>query len=208
MNTSSYSPPQPRSRSFASFPEASAISSTYGPRGMKSSSTSMPTPDAAHSVFRAVPSPSERSMQDVTALDSAMAMPSSTRGMGTYRESLASGASRSRSSAMNAAAGVPRGPVTATTSPLFAPDLSIGCLPSMLPRAVPATIPGPVLVSPPTMPVPQNSQHWSMPLMMSYAAWASRSSGRASAARKPVGLAPMAARSLKLTAAAYQPNCS
>ena len=84
----------------------------------------------------------------------------------------------------------------------------MGGLPSMVPRAVPQTIPGPGLVSPPAMPVPQNSQHWSMPLMMSYAAWASRSRGRARAARKPVGLAPMAARSLKFTAAAYHPNCS
>ncbi len=32
--------------------------------------------------------------------------------------------------------------------------------------------------------------------------------GRAREAMKPVGLAPMAARSLKLTAAAYHPNCS
>ena len=137
-----------------------------------------------------------------------MAMPSATFGMGTYRASLASGASTPRSRAMNAAAGEPRGPVTATTSPGLAPDLVMGWRPSMVPRAVPATIPGPVLVSPPTIPVPQNSQHWSMPLMMSYAAWASRSRGSASAARNPVGLAPMAARSLKLTAAEYHPNCS
>ncbi len=112
------------------------------------------------------------------------------------------------SSAMNAAAGEPRGPVTATMSPGLAPERSMGGLPSMVPRAVPQTIPGPGLVSPPAMPVPQNSQHWSMPLMMSYAAWASRSIGRAREAMKPVGLAPMAARSLKLTAAAYHPNCS
>ena len=175
---------------------------------MKSNSTSMPTPDAEHRVFRAVPRPSDRSMHEVTTPDLDMATPSSTRGMGTYRLSLASCASRPFSIAMNAAAGPPRGPVTATTSPGLAPDLSIGGLPSIVPRAVPATIPGPGFVSPPTMPVPQNSQHWSIPLMMSYADWESRSGGRASAARNPTGLAPMAARSLKLTAAAYHPNCS
>lgn len=98
--------------------------------------------------------------------------------------------------------------MTATTSPGLAPVRSMGFLPSMAPNAVLATIPGPVFVSPPAMPVPQNSAHWLIPLMMSYAAWASRSFGNASAARSPVGLAPMAARSLKLTAAAYQPNCS
>ena len=175
---------------------------------MKSSSTSMPTPDDAHIVLSAVPRPSDRSMHEVTAPLSAIAMPSATFGMGTYNESLASEASMPRSRAMNAAAGDPRGPVTATTSPGLAPDLVMGCRPSMVPRAVPATIPGPVFVSPPTIPVPQNSQHWSMPLMMSYAAWASRSRGRANAARNPVGLAPIAARSLKLTAAEYHPNCS
>ena len=84
----------------------------------------------------------------------------------------------------------------------------MGFLPSMVPIAVPATMPGPVLVSPPTIPVPQNSQHWSMPLMMSYAALESRSRGSASPARNPMGLAPIAARSLKFTAAAYHPNCS
>lgn len=109
---------------------------------------------------------------------------------------------------MNAAAGDPSGPVTATTSPGLAPDLSMGLMPSMVPRAVPQTIPGPVFVSPPAIPVPQNSQHWSMPLIMSYAAWASSVSGSASDAMKPIGSAPMAARSLKFTAAAYHPNCS
>lgn len=175
---------------------------------MKSRSTSMPTPDAWHRVLRAVPSPSDRSMQDVTAPLEAMAAPSATLGMGTYRDSLASGRSTPSSRETNPAAGEPSGPVTATTSPGDAPLLSIGFLPSIEPRAVPATIPGPTLVSPPTIPVPQNSQHWSIPLMMSYAAWTSRSSGSARAARNPVGRAPMAARSLKFTAAAYQPNCS
>lgn len=83
VKTSSYSPPQPRSRSFTGFPEASAISSTEGPCGMKPSSMSMPTPESAHSVFNAVPSPSDRSMQDVTAPDSAIATPSATLGIGT-----------------------------------------------------------------------------------------------------------------------------
>ncbi len=78
----------------------------------------------------------------------------------------------------------------------------------MEPIAVVVTPPGPDLVSPPAIQVPQTSAHWLTPLMMSYAAWASRSGGSASAARIPVGLAPMAARSLKLTAAAYHPNCS
>ena len=167
VKRSSYSPPHPSRRSLAGLPDASAISSTQGPRGMNSSSTSIPTPDAEHMVFRAVPRPSDRSMQEVTAPDLAMATPSSTRGMGTYRASFASGASRPFSRAMNAAAGPPTGPVTATMSPGRAPDLLMGGLPSIVPSAVPATIPGPVLVSPPTIPVPQNSQHWSMPLMMS-----------------------------------------
>ena len=65
------------------------------------------------------------------------------------------------------AAGSPRGPVTATTSPGRAPERSIGGLPSMAPRAVVDTTPGPGLVSPPAIPVPQNSAHWLMPLMMS-----------------------------------------
>ena len=103
MNRSSYSPPHPRRSSLTGFPAASAISSTQGPRGMKSISTSIPTPEDAHIVLRAVPRPSDRSMQDVTAPLSAMAMPSATLGMGTYRASLASGASTPRSRAMNAA---------------------------------------------------------------------------------------------------------
>ncbi len=167
VNSSSYSPPHPSRRSFGGFPESSAISSTHGPRGMKSSSMSIPTPDDEHMVFRAVPRPSDRSMHAVTAPQPAMADPSATRGIGTYRDSFASSASTPFSSAMNAAAGEPSGPVTATTSPTFAPDLSIGGLPSMVPRAVPHTIPGPTFVSPPAMPVPQNSQHWSIPLIMS-----------------------------------------
>ena len=167
VNTSSYSPPHPSSRSLAGLPESSAISSTHGPRGMKSSSTSIPTPEASHRVFSAVPSPSDRSMQDVTAPLPTMADPSATLGMGTYRESLASWASTPFSIAMKAAAGEPRGPVTATMSPGRAPDLSMGGLPSIVPSAVPQTIPGPDLVSPPTIPVPQYSQHWSIPLMMS-----------------------------------------
>lgn len=65
------------------------------------------------------------------------------------------------------AAGPPRGPVTQTTSPGLAPVRSIGLLPSMAPRAVVVTTPGPCLVSPPAMPVPQNSAHWLIPLMMS-----------------------------------------
>ena len=59
----------------------------------------------------------------------------------------------------------------------------------MDPSAVVVTTPGPTLVSPPAIPVPQNSAHWLIPLIMS-------------------GRAPIAARSLKLTAAEYQPNCS
>ncbi len=167
VKTSSYSPPHPRRRSDAGLPDSAAISSTHGSRGMNPSSTSIPTPDALQIVLRAVPRPSERSMQDVTAPDSAMAIPSSTLGMGTQRVSMASGASIPRSSEMNAAVGPPSGPVTATTSPAQAPPLSMGRLSSMVPRAVPVTIPGPCLVSPPTTAVPQNSQHWSMPLMMS-----------------------------------------
>ena len=50
---------------------------------MNESSISMPTPESAQRVFRAVPRPSERSMHDVTTSLSAMAMPSSTLGMGT-----------------------------------------------------------------------------------------------------------------------------
>ena len=112
------------------------------------------------------------------------------------------------SSETNPAAGPPTGPVTATTSPGLAPERSIGFLPSMDPSAVVVTTPGPTLVSPPAIPVPQNSAHWLIPLIMSYAAWASRSPGRTSDASIPVGRAPIAARSLKLTAAEYQPNCS
>lgn len=83
VNTSSYSPPHPRRRSLTSLPEAFAISSTHGPWGMNDSSTSIPTPDAEQSVFRAVPRPSDRSMQDVTTPVPAMATPSATLGMGT-----------------------------------------------------------------------------------------------------------------------------
>lgn len=50
---------------------------------MKDSSISIPTPDMAQRVFSAVPNPSERSMQDVTAPDPAMAAPSATLGTGT-----------------------------------------------------------------------------------------------------------------------------
>ncbi len=70
-------------RSASDFPDASAISSTDGPRGMNDSSTSIPTFDAEHNVLSAVPRPSERSMHDVTAPDSANAIPSATRGTGT-----------------------------------------------------------------------------------------------------------------------------
>ncbi len=83
VNTSSYSPPHPRRRSSTPLPEAAAISSTHGPTGMKERSISIPTPDAAHSVLRAVPSPSERSMHEVTAPDAAISAPSATRGIGT-----------------------------------------------------------------------------------------------------------------------------
>lgn len=208
MKTSSYSPPQPRSRSLTSLPDASAISSTEGPLGMNDSSTSMPTPEVAHMVLSAVPRPSDRSMHDVTAPVSAIASPSATLGTGTYSWLLASSASMPSSSETNPAAGPPTGPVTATTSPGLAPERSIGLLPSMDPSAVVVTTPGPTLVSPPAIPVPQNSAHWLIPLIMSYAAWTSRSPGRTSDARIPVGRAPIAARSLKLTAAEYQPNCS
>ena len=83
MKTSSYSPPQPRSRSLTSLPDASAISSTDGPLGMNDSSTSMPTPEAAHMVLSAVPSPSDRSKHDVTTPVAAIASPSATLGTGT-----------------------------------------------------------------------------------------------------------------------------
>lgn len=83
VKTSSYSPPQPRRRSSIGRPEASATSSTEGPTGMNESSISIPTPESAQRVFRAVPRPSERSMQDVTAPDLAIAAPSATLGMGT-----------------------------------------------------------------------------------------------------------------------------
>lgn len=83
VNTSSYSPPHPRSRSSTPLPDAAAISSTDGPTGMKDVSISIPTPDAAQRVFSAVPRPSERSMHDVTAPDAAIAAPSATLGTGT-----------------------------------------------------------------------------------------------------------------------------
>ena len=83
MKSSSYSPPHPRRISSTVFPEASAISSTDGPLGMNDSSISIPTPDMAHRVFSAVPNPSDRSMQEVTAPDFAMAAPSATLGTGT-----------------------------------------------------------------------------------------------------------------------------
>ena len=83
VKSSSYSPPQPRRRSETGFPERADISSTHAPFGMKSSSMSIPTSEASHNVFSAVPRPSERSMHDVTAPEPAMAAPSATRGMGT-----------------------------------------------------------------------------------------------------------------------------
>ncbi len=83
VNSNSYSPPQPRRRSDTGLPERAAISSTHAPFGMKSSSMSIPTPDAWHNVLRAVPRPSDRSMHDVTAPEPAMAAPSAMRGIGT-----------------------------------------------------------------------------------------------------------------------------
>lgn len=94
MNTSSYSPPHPSRRSLTGLPEASAISSTDGPRGMKESSISIPTCESLHRVFSAVPRPSDRSMHEVTAPDEASASPSATLGTGTYRDWRASSASR------------------------------------------------------------------------------------------------------------------
>ena len=167
MKSSSYSPPHPRRISSTVFPEASAISSTDGPLGMNDSSISIPTPDMEQRVFNAVPNPSDRSMQDVTAPDPAMAAPSATLGTGTYRHWRASSESMPSSRERNPAAGPPMGPVTATTSPSFAPERSMGFLPSISPRAVLVTTPGPIFVSPPAIPVPQYSAHWLMPLMMS-----------------------------------------
>lgn len=83
VKSSSYSPPHPNRSSRTSLPEASAISSTDGPFGMNDSSTSIPTPESAQMVFRAVPRPSERSMHEVTAPDEAIAAPSVTLGIGT-----------------------------------------------------------------------------------------------------------------------------
>ena len=70
------------------------------------------------------------------------------------------------------------------------------------------TIPGPGFVSPPTTSVLQNSQHWSIPLAMSRRSDSSISPGILMAVRSPTGRAPIAARSLKFTAAAVHPNCS
>ena len=77
----------PKSRSIPSseVPVISAILRTSGPLGRKSYSRSIPTPDSLQSMFREVPRLSERSMHDVTTPLAARAMPSSTRGMGTYR---------------------------------------------------------------------------------------------------------------------------
>lgn len=83
VKSSSYSPPQFNRRSFTDLPLFSAISSTEGPLGMKESSMSIPTFESLQSVFRAVARPSERSMQDVTAPDAAIAAPSEIFGMGT-----------------------------------------------------------------------------------------------------------------------------
>jgi hypothetical protein len=93
------------------------------------------------------------------------------------------------------------------SSPTNAPDLRMAFSLGAIPKAVMQILRGPAVVSPPI-----NGQAYSFAIankpLLNAANQSEFDSGRASARVKPIGLAPMAARSERFTARAFQPSHS
>ena len=140
------------------------------------------------------------------------AIPKSILGVGwCMRASIISKSSFSNSiswrSAARASLASPTAPETQISSLSNAPDLRIALSFGMLPKAVMQILSGPAVVSPPM----RGQANWlaiaNKPLLNA-SNQTEFASGNANASVKPSGLAPIAARSERLTARAFQPSHS
>mmetsp|Transcript_6708 Transcript_6708/g.28126 ORF Transcript_6708/g.28126 Transcript_6708/m.28126 type:complete len:226 (+) Transcript_6708:263-940(+) len=167
-----------------------------------------PTPEAARMWPRSPSRPSEMSMAAVAM--PRRAWPRASRGVGhSIAARTASNASpasatvpRKTSSASRAS---PRRPETQISSPTRAPLRNKARPGGASPNTVMQRLSGPCVVSPPTSGQPLASASASSPREKP-ANQASSARGRASASVKPRGVAPQAARSLRLTARALWPS--
>src|SRR5690348_15742012 len=105
------------------------------------------------------------------------------------------------------AAARPSGPATATRSPGLAPERRTGALPPRSPRPVTASRTRSArAVSPPITLAPARAHSAARPSVSSRAQLTGSSGGAASATSRPDGLAPIAAQSARLLAAALCPT--
>ena len=171
-----------------------------------------PTPDASRMCRRSPSRPSLRSSAAEATPRSAM--PSAMRGVGCSSRcracaSNSAGKAMLPRSASSASRASPSVPLTYTSSPARAPERSSAwLLPSTTgtsPNTVMQMFSGPRVVSPPTSSQPWASASASRP-RENASSQASSTRGSASASVKASGVAPQAARSLRLTASALWPR--
>src|SRR5438445_4172048 len=173
---------------------------------MADASSRAPTPDARQMWARSEDSPSDTSIMAV-APPAAAVRPSTMRGTGRCSRASATGSAEApRRRAARAAFDPPRGPVTKMLSPGRAPLRSTAPVPGESP--IPATVTvraAPTAVSPPTRGQPSSAA-----AAISPAARSSASPLRPAPSTTPHtaarGVPPMAARSERLTASAFQPT--
>src|SRR5574343_1700902 len=157
---------------------------------------------------RSASRPSETSMAAVAMPTSAW--PSATRGRGfsssaTHRRGQGSGRTTLPCRWARPKAARPGRPETQIWSPTWAPSRRKACPGSTSPMAVMQTLRGPLVVSPPITSTPYSLAQAKKPSAKA-AIQASSTTGRAPARVTQRGVAPIAARSERLTASAFQPR--
>src|SRR5574343_797518 len=157
---------------------------------------------------RSASRPSETSMAAVAMPTSAW--PRATRGRGfssaaTHRRGQGSGRTTLPCWWARPKAARPGRPETQIWSPTWAPSRRKACPGSTSPMAVMQTLRGPLVVSPPITSTPYSLAQAKKP-SANAAIQASSTTGRAPARVTQRGMAPMAARSERLTASAFQPR--
>ncbi len=137
-------------------------------------------------------------------------MPSATRGVGRSSRSSSAGAtprrspSRRRRSSCNARRAAPSRPDTHTSSPASAASRRSALPSATSPKTVTHSVNGPRVVSPPISSQPNASAHANRP-RLNAASHGSSIAGSATASVNASGVAPIAARSDRLTASVFQP---
>src|SRR5690625_4000023 len=167
--------------------------------------TRAPTPLALQMCPRSASRPSERSMP--ARATPASARPRATRGVGRWRRSRRKASEASPPAAgasASAAAASPSVPLTQMSSPGMAPARRRTRAGSTWPMAVTPSASGPRVVSPPTRATSWVSASAKKPSSIA-SHQAASGPGRVSASVHQAGAAPMAARSDRLTASAFQP---